>query len=171
MSRRLDYKIAFGAPAEKIYQDFTSRQYWDTLMDAYRWLTPQSEITRFTSGGNGVDITFKQNLPRMYLPPIARTVMPVDMIITRHQHFGLFDPKTNAASGSYAASVPYGPGQFTGHSFLTETEQGSQLRLVSECKVYIPFIGGEIEDLILHHITQLFDAEEAFMADWISKHH
>ena len=41
----------------------------------------------------------------------------------------------------------------------------------SVCKVFIPLIGGALEDLILHHIKQLFDAEEAFTADWIAKHH
>ena len=49
MSRRMDYTIEFDAPAEKIYQDFTSREYWQTLMDAYRFLTPRSEITSFSS--------------------------------------------------------------------------------------------------------------------------
>ena len=29
----------------------------------------------------------------------------------------------------------------------------------------------QLEDLILHHIKLLFDAEEAFTADWIAKHH
>ena len=72
----MDYTITFDAPAEKVYSDFTSRDYWETLMDAYRFLTPQSEITTFSSNGSGTDIVFKQNLPRMYLPPIARTVMP-----------------------------------------------------------------------------------------------
>ena len=72
MARRMDYKISFDAPAEKIYQDFTSRGYWETLMDAYRFLTPQSEITRFASGDAGTDVVFKQVLPRMYLPTIAR---------------------------------------------------------------------------------------------------
>ena len=33
------------------------------------------------------------------------------------------------------------------------------------------YVGGVLEDLILHHIKQLFDAEEAFTADWIAKHH
>ncbi len=171
MSRRLDYKIAFDAPVEKIYQDFTSREYWDTLMDSYQWLTPLSEITHFKSDDTGVDIQFKQNLPRMYLPPIARTVMPIDMIITREQHFDPFDPTRNAARGSYGASIPAGPGHFGGSYFLTETDNGSQLRLASVCKVYIPLVGGKLEELILQNITQLFDAEEAFMADWISKHH
>ena len=32
MSRRMDYTVAFDAPPEKIYQDFTSREYWQTLM-------------------------------------------------------------------------------------------------------------------------------------------
>ena len=72
---------------------------------------------------------------------------------------------------SYRASIPHGPGHFGGTYLLTETESGSELRLVSVCKVYIPLIGGALEDLILHHIKQLFDAEEAFTADWITKHH
>ena len=117
----MDYTIAFDAPAEKMYQDFTSREYWQTLMDAYRFLTPQSEITRFRSDERGTDIVFKQNLPRMYLPPVARTVMPVDMIITREQHFDPYDHANGRAKGSYGASVPHGPGRFGGQYFLTET--------------------------------------------------
>jgi hypothetical protein len=171
MARRMDYTIAFEAPAEKIYADFTSREYWETLMDAYRFLTPQSEITTFTSDESGTDIVFKQNLPRMYLPPIARTVVPVDMIITREQHFDRFDQTNRRGEGSYRASIPHGPGHFGGKYFLTDTDSGCELRLASVCKVYIPLIGGALEDLILHHIKQLFDAEEAFTADWIAKHH
>ncbi len=166
----MEYTIEFDAPAEKIYQDFTSREYWQTLMGAYRFLTPQSEITSFSSGERGIDVAFVQNLPRTYLPPIARTVVPVDMIITRKQHFDRCDHDNNRAEGTYSASIPHGPGSFGGQYFLTETDAGSRLRLASVCKVYIPFIGGALEGLILHHIRQLFDAEEAFTADWISKH-
>jgi hypothetical protein len=167
----MDYTLEFDAPAEKIYQDFTSRDYWQTLMDAYRFLTPQSEITTFLSGERGTDIVFIQNLPRMYLPPIARTVVPVDMIITRKQHFDPFDHAKSRAKGTYSASIPRGPGSFSGQYFLTETGTGSRMRLASVCKVYIPFVGGALEDLILHHIKLVFDAEEAFTADWIRKHH
>lgn len=167
----MDYKISFDAPAEKVYQDFTSRDYWQTLMDAYRFLTPQSEITKFRSDESGTDIVFKQNLPRMYLPPIARAVMPVDMIITREQHFDPYDHAGRRGRGTYRASVPHGPGHFGGTYILTETGSGSQLRLASVCKVHIPLVGGALEDLILHHIRQLFDAEEAFTADWIAKRH
>jgi hypothetical protein len=165
------YTIEFDAPAEKIYQDFTSREYWQTLMGAYRFLTPQSEITSFRSGECGTDVVFVQVLPRMYLPPIARTVVPVDMAITRTQHFDRYDHVRNRAKGTYAASIPHGPGSFGGRYVLTDTDAGSTLRLASVCKVNIPFVGGALEDLILHHIKQLFDAEGAFTADWISKHH
>jgi hypothetical protein len=171
MSRRLDYTVKFGAPAEKIYQDFTSRQYWETLMDAYRCVTPQAEITCFHCGDDGTDIVFTQNLPRAYLPPIARAVVPVDMIITREQHFDPYDRRSNRASGSYDASILAGPGHFGGRYVLTETDTGSQLRLASVCKVYIPFIGGRLEDLILSNITLLFEAEAAFTADWICQHY
>src|SRR6201991_421281 len=140
MARRMDHTISFPAPAEKIYQDFTSRVYWETLMDAYRFLTPQSEITKFTSNGSGTDIVFKQNLPRTYLPPIARSVVPVDMIITREQHFDPYDQENKRAQGSYRAGIPHGPGHFGGKYFLNETDTGSRLRLASVCKVYIPLI-------------------------------
>ena len=167
----MDYTVAFDAPAEKIYQDFACREYWQTLMDSYRFITPESEITHFRSDERGIDVVFQQNLPRMYLPPVARTVMPVDMIITRQQHFDPYDYTKNRAKGTYGASIPHAPGRFGGEYVLTETDGGSQLRLQSVCRVYIPFIGGALEDLILHHIKELFDAEEAFTADWISKHH
>ena len=168
----MDYTIEFDAPAEKIYQDFASREYWQTLMDSYRFLTPQSEITSFSSGERGTDITLVQNLPRMYLPPIARTVMPVDMVITRTQHFDPYDHEKNQAKGTYAASIPGVPaGVLGGQYFLTDTDPGSQLRLASVCKVNIPLVGGPLEDLILHHIKLLFNAEEAFTADWTAKHH
>ena len=75
-------------------------------MDAYRFLTPQSEITKFTSNGSGTDIVFKQNLPRMYLPPIARSVMPVDMIITREQHFDPYDHANKQGNGQLPRQHP-----------------------------------------------------------------
>ncbi|WP_078282283.1 DUF2505 domain-containing protein [Mycobacteroides franklinii] len=171
MSRRTVSTVNFPAPAEKIYQDFASRDYWETLMSAYGWLTPVSEIHTFTVTDNGIDVVLKQNLPRIYLPPIAQKVMLTDMVITRVQHFAPFDHRKGSAMGSYSASVPAGPGSFTGACTLTDTDQGSQLKLSSTCKVYIPFIGGKLEDLILYHLSDLFRVEEGFIADWISKHH
>ncbi|MGX9789497.1 DUF2505 domain-containing protein [Mycobacterium sp. MMS18-G62] len=173
MARRMEHTIAFDTPAEKIYADFTSRDYWQTLMETYRRLSPESgsEITSFTSDERGTDIVFVQVMPRSELPPIARTVMPVDMVITRTQHFDPYDHARNRAKGTYSASVPRGPGRFGGQYFLSETETGSRLRLASVCKVYIPLVGGALEDLILNNIKHLFHAEEAFTADWIAKHH
>ena len=128
-------------------------------MDAYRQLTPQSEITRFCCDDTSTHIVFTQNLPRAYLPPIARTVMPVDMVITREQHFEPYDHNRNRARGTYGASIPAGPGHFGGKYFLTDTRDGSRLWLASVCKVWIPFVGGKLEDLILSNIRLLFDAK------------
>src|SRR4029077_720311 len=105
-----------------------------------------------------------------YLPPIGRAVMPVDLMITRKQHYDPFDQVKNQATGTYSASIPHGPGHFRGEYFLTETGTGSQLRLASECKVHIPLVGGALEDLIMHHITDIFETEEAFTPDWPQKH-
>lgn len=152
----MDYIIDFDAPAEKIYADFTSRDYWQTLMDAYRWVTPQSEIKSFATTELGTDIVFIQRIPRADLPPIARAVIPVDMVITRTQRFDPYDHAKNRATGSYSATIPSGAGRFGGQSVLTETDTGSKLRLASVCKVHIPFVGGPLEDLILHNIKFLF---------------
>ena len=171
MTRRMEYVVAYDAPAEKVYQDFTSREYWQGLMDVYQDVTPRSEVISFRSGEDGTDIEFVHHIPRSYLPPIGRAVMPVDLMITRKQHYDPFDHVKNQATGTYSASIPRGPGHFRGEYFLTETDTGSQLRLASECKVHIPLVGGALEDLIMHHITDIFDTEEAFTADWISKHH
>ena len=173
MARRMDYTIEFDAPAEKIYQDFTSRDYWQTLMDAYRFADAAvGDHVVLRHGERGTDIVFMQNR--------AADVSAADRAdrdAGRHGHHPrtAFRPVTttskNRATGTYSASVPHGPVNFGGEYFLTETDTGSQLRLASVCKVHIPFVGGALEDLILHHIKQLFDAEEAFTADWIAEHH
>ena len=126
----MDYTIAFDAPAEKIYQDFTSREYWQTLMDAYRFLTPQSEITRFRSDERGTDIVFKQNLPRMYLPPVARTVMPVDMVITREQHF---DPYDHTKAGRRAATAPLSRTGPAGSAASISSPRQTETGLAASC--------------------------------------
>jgi hypothetical protein len=172
----MDHVVSFAAPAEKIYQDFTDRAYWDSLMAAYRWMSQISDLTHFDTGPAGTDIVFRQVFPRSELPPVARAVMPVDMVITREQHFNPFDPATNTADGTYRASIPAGLGHFSGRYSLSDTlsagsKTGSQLRLASECKVNIPLVGGTLEQLILSNITQLFDDEGAFTSDWAAKHH
>ena len=171
MSRRMEYTVAFDAPAEKVYQDFTSREYWQSLMDTYRAHVPQSEVTSYSTGEHGTDIVFIQYLPRSELPPIARAVVPVDMVITRTQHFDPFDHAEGRATGSYTATVTHAPGHLEGSYFLSETDTGAAMRLSTVCKVNVPLVGGKLEDLILHHIKGLFDNEAAFTADWIREHH
>ncbi|MDF2824904.1 MAG: hypothetical protein K0R68_2312 [Mycobacterium sp.] len=171
MARRMDYVVSFDAPAEKIYQDFTDREFWEALMGVYRSLKTDSTLTSFTSDPSGTDIEFRQVLPRTELPPVARAVMPVDMVVTREQHFDPYDLAANRAEGTYRASIPAGLGHFGGRYVLTETTSGSELRLATVCKVKIPLVGGTLEQLILSNVTGLFDAEGAFMSDWVARHH
>jgi Protein of unknown function (DUF2505) len=171
MSRRMEYTVAFDAPPEKIYQDFTSSDYWQTLMEIYRQHAPEAGLKAFSTDERGTDIVATLHLPRNNLPPIARNVVPVDMIITRTQHFDPFDHAKSRAEGSYAMSVPRAPAHLDGQCFLTETGTGSEMRLTSACKVSIPLVGGKLEDLILLGMKALFDGEEEFTADWIAKHH
>lgn len=164
----MDYTLTFEAPPERIYEDFTSEPYWDALMGMYGRFT-RSEVTRFEAGERGTDIEFVQVIPRSELPAIARKVIPADMVITRTQHFDPFDPAQRRAEGSYAATIPRGPGRFGGTYTLTGNGDGSRLLLASVCKVWIPLLGGPLEDLMLHHVKGLFDAEEQFTAHWIAR--
>jgi len=165
----MEYTLTFDAAPERVYRDFTSREYWDELMAMYRQYT-RSEVTRFDAGERGTDIEFVQVIPRSELPPIARKVIPSDMVITRTQHFDPFDPDAGRAAGTYAASIPKGPGRFGGTCTLTGSDDGSRLLLASVCKVWIPLLGGALEELMLHHVTNLFDIEQDFTARWLAQH-
>jgi hypothetical protein len=166
----MDHIIAFDAAVETVYRTLTHREYWQTLLETYRHLTPLSEITEFRSDERGTDIVVTHTLARRHLPPIVRTVMPVDMIVTRRQHFDPYDHAGNRAQGRFGGSVAHWPAKVGGQYVVTATHTGGQMLLTSECNVSIPLIGGTLEDLILHHMKQLFDAEEAFTANWIAKH-
>ncbi|AQA06159.1 hypothetical protein BVC93_05710 [Mycobacterium sp. MS1601] len=166
----MEHLVEFEATAFRIYTEFTDREFWESLMSAYRWQRQISELTDFRTGESGTDIVFRQVMPRSELPSVARAVMPVDMVVTREQHFDPFDRETASAEGTYKASIPAGLGHFGGSYHLTETASGSRLRLASVCKVSIPFVGGTLEQLIMSNITGLFDSEGAFMSDWVSRH-
>ncbi|WP_210115587.1 DUF2505 domain-containing protein [Mycobacterium sp. DL99] len=169
MSRRLEYTLAFDAPAETVYAAYASDEYWQSLMDRYDDLTPgKSDITEFRSDEHGIEVEFRQVLPRAELPAILRTVIPLDLAITRRQFFGPFDQ--HGVNGHYAASVSHAPGRLDGRYALTGASTGSRLQVDSTCKVSMPLIGGKLEDLVLQSVNEVFGIEGAFTADWIAEH-
>lgn len=169
MSRRLEYTLAFDAPAEAVYAGYASNEYWQALMDRYDELTPgKSDITEFRSDRHGIEVEFRQVLPRAELPAILRPVIPLDMAITRRQCFGPLEG--HGASGHYSASVAHVPGRLDGRYELSGVPSGSLLRVESTCKVSMPLIGGKLEDMVLHTVNDVFTVEEAFTADWIAEH-
>ncbi|ULE34215.1 DUF2505 domain-containing protein [Mycobacterium sp. IDR2000157661] len=170
MSRRRTYTVAFDLPPEKIHQDLTSPEYWHGLIEVYREFTP-SELTSLGTDDGGIDVEFVHNLPRSDLPAVARHALPTDVVVTRRQRLDTFDHSRNRATGTYSASIPHAPGRLSGQYALTETATGSRLQYESVCKVWVPLIGGSVEEMILDGITDLFDGERRFTADWIAERH
>ena len=170
MSRRRKYTVAFAVPSAKIHQDLTSPEYWEALVEVYQGFVT-SEITSFRADDCGTDVEFVHRLPRSELPPVVRHALPADVVVTRRQHLDAFDHARNRATGTYSASFPHAPGRFSGSYLLTETDTGSRLQFESVCKVWVPLIGGSVEEMILNGITDLFDGEREFTADWVAKHH
>lgn len=170
MSRRMDYVIALDQPAEALYDSFTSRQYWEDLITIHEE-NALTELTEFSHGDDGTDITFTHTMSRHNLPPIAAAVVPIKIVVTRRQHFERYDPESRSATGHYSALVPAAPMDFGGTYILGETPGGSELRLNSVCTVKVPLIGGKVEQLILDGLRHLFDAERDFTRDWIARHY
>jgi hypothetical protein len=169
MSRRMDYVIDLDKPAEALYQSFTSRDYWEDLVAEHGRLY-ESTLTRFNCDANGTDIVFSHTLSRKDLPPVAAAVVPLNITVTREQHFDPFDSASDSAHGHYQALVP-APMDFRGTYVLSKSETGSALHLNSVCTVKVPLVGGKIEQWVLGGLRGLFDRERDFTRDWIASHY
>ena len=131
----------FDAPAEKIYRTSPAGEYWEDLIAILRRLTPRAEITQFSSGRAAAPTSsFTHNLPRMYLPPIAAAGgARSTSIITREQHFDPFDPTPPIGERALPRADPARPRWTSAASTSSpRPTTGSQMRLVSVCKVTGP---------------------------------
>lgn len=167
----MDYVIDVDVPVAVMYRGFTTVGYWEELVEFYRENSFRTEIKHFSSDDGGTDISFDHILSAPDLPPIARAVVPGTFIITREQHFEPFQAASKRATGRYNALVPAAPVEITGQYVLSENGAVSQMSLKTFCKVNVPLIGGQIEQLVVNGLKSLFAKEGEFTADWITRHH
>ncbi|MBT0566929.1 DUF2505 domain-containing protein [Williamsia sp. CHRR-6] len=168
MARRLSYSARHEVAPETVYSALKERQFWEDQMTEFRKLTPRSDIESFTVDDNGIDVVLIQTIPKTDLPAIAAAVIKKDLVITRKEFLGPFD--ATKTEGTYSAAIPAGPGNLTGVQELLPTETGCTLRRTSEVKVFIPFVNGKLEQLVLVHLVDLFRGEAEFTGDWIKAH-
>ncbi|RVW01604.1 DUF2505 domain-containing protein [Rhodococcus spongiicola] len=165
MARRMDYSARFEHPAEKVYAALSNRDYWEARVEEMRKYS-DNHIGSLEVTDDGIDLVLHHVLPRKDLPEIAQTVMKKDLIITRRETYTKFgEPVT----GTYEASVPAGPGSLTGTMELFSTDTGCTLRTSSEAKVFIPFVGGKLEQLMLTSLVDLFQSEAEVTAAWLAE--
>ena len=167
MARRLSYSARFTHPVETLYTAQSTRQYWDDMMAGFQMISPHCEVASFVSDETGLKVVLKQTIGRDQLPPLAQTVLKKDMVITREESFGVFD--ADNTKGTYNASIPAGPGSLNGWQELFPTETGCTIRKTTEVKVFIPFINGKLEQMMLVNLVDLFRAEAEYAADWVKK--
>ncbi|MFT4042127.1 MAG: DUF2505 domain-containing protein [Gordonia sp. (in: high G+C Gram-positive bacteria)] len=167
MARRLSYSARYSHPVEKLYAAQSTRRYWDEMMAGFQMISPHCLVADFHADDTGMRVVLKQTIGRDQLPPLAQTVLKKDMIITREESFGPFDAEST--KGEYNASIPAGPGSLNGKQELFPTETGCTIRKTTEVKVFIPFINGKLEQLMLVNLVDLFRAEAEYTADWIDK--
>lgn len=170
MPRSMVYDVDVDdVPAAEMYRQFTTRRYWEDLVGFYLDNGARTEIAHFSCDDSGTDVTFTHIMSHDDLPAIARPVVPHTFVVTREQHFEPFHPGANQAAGRYRANIP-APVEVTGDYLLHDTDRGSRMRLESVCRVRVPLIGGQIEQLVLGGLKELFAHEGAFTADWIAGH-
>ncbi|MGW0038323.1 DUF2505 domain-containing protein [Gordonia sp. NPDC003376] len=167
MARRLSYSARYTHAPDKLYEAQCTRQYWDDMMAGFQMISPHCEVEDFRADETGMKVILKQHIGRDQLPAIAQTVLMKDMVITREESFGPFDPDNT--KGDYTASIPAGPGSLTGSQELLRTDTGCTIRKTTEVKVFIPFVNGKLEQLMLVNVVDLFRAEAEYAKDWIDK--
>ena len=169
MPRSMVFDIDVDVPAATMYGLFTKVDYWEDLVGFYLSHSSRTEIAHFSSDETGTDVSFTHIMSADDLPAIARPVLPGTFVVTREQHFDPFHVATNQALGRYRAHIP-APVELTGDYILADTERGSRMRLESTCRVKVPLIGGQIEQLVMGGLRMLFAEEGEFTADWITRH-
>ncbi|MGV8873581.1 MAG: DUF2505 domain-containing protein [Rhodococcus sp. (in: high G+C Gram-positive bacteria)] len=165
MARRMNYSARFTHSTLQVYAALSSRDHWDARIEEMRKYS-ENELKSFEVSDAGIDIVMHHVIPRTELPDIAQTVMKKDMVITRNVHFDAYEEVT---AGHYDASIPAGPGSLKGITSLFPTNGGSTLRTSSEAKVFLPFIGGKLEQLMLVNLIDLWRGEGEVTADWLEK--
>ena len=161
----MNYSARFTHSTQQVYAALSSRDHWDARIEEMRKYS-ENELKSFEVSDAGIDIVMHHVIPRTELPDIAQTVMKKDMVITRNIHHDAYSETT---AGKYDASIPAGPGSLTGTTSLFATETGSTLRTTSEAKVYIPFIGGKLEQLMLVNLVDLWRGEGDVTHEWLTK--
>lgn len=166
MARRMNYSARFTYSPEQVYAALSSRDHWDARIEEMKKYS-HNELKSFEVTSDGIDVVMHHIIPRTELPDIAQTVMKKDMVITRNVHFDPFTAENT--EGHYDASIPAGPGSLKGTTSLFATETGSTLRTSSEAKVFLPFVGGKLEQLMLVNLRDLWRGEGEVTADWLAE--
>ena len=171
MARSMVYTVDVAVPAESLYRDLTTIDYWEALVEIYRENSTRTEIAHFATGPDGTDVSFAHILSAQDLPAIARAVVPSTFVVTREQHFEPFEEGAGRAAGRYRALVPGTPVDIEGSYELRDAGAGSQMQIDTRCTVRVPIIGGQIETLIVTGLKSLFASEASYTAEWITGHH
>ena len=165
MDRRIEYSARLDHPAEKVYAEMSDTDNWEARMEEMRKYS-ENHLESLKVTDDGIDLVLHHVLPRRDLPDIAQAVLKKDLVITRKERYTSFgEPVT----GTYEASIPAGPGSLTGTMELFSTDTGCTLRTTSEAKVFLPFIGGKLEQLMLANLVDLFRNEAAITAAWLAQ--
>ena len=78
--------------------------------------------------------------------------------------------RTPIPTGSYNVAVPGLPLKLGGSLVMGAAASGSEVTLITVCKVSVPLVGRKIEEMLLNGLRTLFDAERDFINEWIGDH-
>lgn len=167
MARSINFSARLNSTPAELFALFATEEYWQELMKIYHEYTPLSEITKFAVADNTIQLEFKQLIPRSDLPPAAQSVIRSDMHVKRVQTYSLDSPER--VSGEFSGSIPAGPGSLKGTEVIVpDSIAGRSIwKRVPTAKVFVPFVGGKLEQIMLVNMVRLFKEEEKFLQNWL----
>jgi hypothetical protein len=165
MARRTEYTAHYPHPAAKVYEAFSSEQYWKDRIEKIGG--KNASVVSFAADDSGIRIELRQFIERAGLPSVAQKVVKNDMVISRIEKWGPFDGTATGESDAQMEGRPK-DGIFTTFTLRQQGETAAQDCKI-EARVGVPIVGGQLEKMLLASMEDLIKNEAEWTSEWITE--
>ncbi len=116
-----------------------------------------------SGSGAGMQVTVDQTLPSTGVPSFAKKFVGEEIQIVQTESW------SSATRADLAVEIPGKPGHLKGAIDLAAEGAGTTETVSGEIKVKIPVVGGKLEQLIGHLLTEALRTENGVGRDWLAE--
>ncbi|BBY92742.1 hypothetical protein MGALJ_24110 [Mycobacterium gallinarum] len=165
MPRSVDFCVKSPASVEQIHSAFSDENYWQTRLAEFGGFGTLDSLV--IDSDRAATVVIIQKLRHEGLPKIVARFFPRDWKVVQKETWrpigdGLVRGEIDIASHG-------APGSGSGVALLAPTESGSRLDCNATVEFRVPLVGGKIESMIGHMLSQQFNIIERFTTKWITE--